>query len=157
MYALTHQHFQQWMEAYGKASAENDPRASANLFAENAAYYETPFAEPMIGREAIHEYWKKGAQDLKDNESTFEILSVKDNLGIARWQSQFTVIESGKRFALDCLFVVEFAEEGLCQTFREWWHIQKDEYRKIHFANTAQDKSCGTDENQNEHPGIQQR
>jgi hypothetical protein len=125
MNALTHEHFRQWMETYGRASAENDPRASANLFAGNAAYYETPFAEPMIGREAIFGYWNKGAQDLKDKESTFEILSVKDHRGIARWQSQFTIIESGKRLALDCLFVVEFNEEGLCQTFREWWHIQE--------------------------------
>lgn len=113
------------METYGRASAENDPRASANLFAEHAAYYETPFAEPMIGREVIFDYWNKGAQNLKDKKSTFEILSVKDHLGIARWQSKFTVIESGKRLALDCLFVVEFNDEGLCQTFREWWHIQE--------------------------------
>lgn len=125
MSKLTHEHFQQWVETYGRASAENDPRSSANLFAENAAYYETPFAEPMVGREVIYEYWNKGAQTLKDKKSTFEILSVKDHLGVARWQSQFTVIESGKRLALDCLFVVEFNEEGLCQTFREWWHIRE--------------------------------
>lgn len=63
---------------------------------------------------------------MKDKESVFEILSAKDQLGIARWRSKFTVIESGKRLALDCLFVVEFDNDGLCQTFREWWHIQDD-------------------------------
>jgi hypothetical protein len=122
---VTHERLTAWMTEYGRASAENDPRASANLFAQNAAYYETPFAEPMIGRDAIFEYWNKGAQELKDKESTFETLSVQDNLGIARWQSKFTVIESGKRFALDCLFVIEFDDDGLCHTFREWWHIQE--------------------------------
>jgi hypothetical protein len=125
MNALTLEHFTAWMTEYGRASAENDPRASANLFAENAAYYETPFAEPMIGRDAIFEYWRKGAQNLTDKESTFEILSVQGNRGITRWQSKFTVIESGKRLALDCLFVVEFDDDGLCHTFREWWHIQE--------------------------------
>lgn len=125
MNALTRDIFQQWMETYGRASAENDPRASANLFAENAAYYEAPFAKPMIGRKAIYEYWNNGSQTLKDKESTFEILSVEGNRGIARWQSRFTIIESGKRLALDCLFVVEFNEAGLCQTFREWWHVRE--------------------------------
>lgn len=125
MKALTREHFQQWMETYGRASAENDPQASANLFAENAAYYETPFAEPMIGRDAIYEYWNKGAQNLKDKESSFEILAVNGNTGIARWQSKFTVLESGKRLELDCLFIVEFDNDGLCQTFREWWHIRE--------------------------------
>ena len=125
MNTLTHEHFHQWMETYGRASAENDPQASTNLFAQNAVYYETPFAEPMVGRESIYEYWNKGAQALKDKKSTFEILSAQDQHGIARWQSQFTVIESNKRLALDCLFVIEFNDEGLCQTFREWWHIQE--------------------------------
>ena len=79
----------------------------------------------MIGREAIYEYWNKGTQNLKGKESSFEILAVEDNLGIARWQSKFTVIESGKRLALDCLFAVEFDDDELCQIFREWWHIQE--------------------------------
>ncbi len=122
---LTRRHFQRWMESYCRASAENDPRASANLFAENASYYETPFADPLIGRDAIYEYWARGAQNLKDKESNFEILSVEGTRGIARWKSKFTVIESGKRLALDCLFVVEFKDGGLCQIFREWWHIQE--------------------------------
>ena len=60
MSALTREQFQQWMETYGRASAENDPQASASLFAQNAVYYETPFAEPMVGRESIYEYWNKG-------------------------------------------------------------------------------------------------
>jgi ketosteroid isomerase-like protein len=124
MTSLTLERFTAWMTAYGRASAENDPRASANLFAPDARYYENPFDEPMVGREAIYAYWNKGAQNLKDKESSFEILAVSGDTGIARWQSSFTVIESGKRLALDCLFVVEFDEEGLCRTFREWWHIR---------------------------------
>lgn len=125
MSVLTHEHLKQWLDSYGRASAENNPRASANLFAENAAYYETPFAEPLIGREAIYAYWNKGAQTLKDKVSSFEILAVNGNTGIARWQSTFIVIESGKRLALDCLFVVEFDHAGLCRVFREWWHIRE--------------------------------
>jgi hypothetical protein len=124
MKSLTLEMFNSWLEMYGKASQENDAQASADLFSLNARYYETPFDEPMIGRKAIYEYWNKGAQTLKDKESAFEILSVKDSLGIARWQSKFTVIESDKRFALDCLFVIEFNDDGLCQTFREWWHLK---------------------------------
>lgn len=124
MNILTHARFQQWMETYGCASAENDPQTSANLFAQDAGYYETPFAEPMIGREAIFDYWNDGARNLKDKESTFEILSVNGNRGIAHWQSKFTVIESGKRLALDCVFIVEFDDDGLCHTFREWWHTR---------------------------------
>ena len=125
MSTLTVDIFDQWLEAYGRASQENDPKASSELFAQDAKYYESPFDPPMVGRQSIYKYWLKGAQSLKDKRSRYEIFSVKDNLGIARWQSQFTVIDSGQRLALDCLFLVEFDENEQCSEFREWWHIQQ--------------------------------
>ena len=124
MNTLTYEQFHHWLETSGKASRENDPQASANLFSLDAENYETPFAEPMIGRDAIYAYWDSGARRLKDKSSTFEILSITDNLGIARWQSKFTVIETGKRLALDCLFLMVFDDNEKCSLFREWWHIQ---------------------------------
>lgn len=101
MKALNLEVFDAWLQEYGRASRDNDAQASAELFAQNAEYHETPFDEPMIGRNAIRKYWEVGAQTLKDKESTYEILAVKDNVGIARWQSNFTDITSGKRLALD--------------------------------------------------------
>jgi len=124
MKPLTLETFSSWLEAYGRASAHNDPQASAELFTRNAEYYETPFDAPMIGREAIRKYWEIGAQTLKDKEASYEVLSVKDNLGIARWCSKFTDINSGKRLALDCVFLVEFDNNDKCSVFREWWHIK---------------------------------
>lgn len=130
MKSLTLEHFAAWLEIYGNASRENDPHASANLFSLDAEYYETPFAEPMIGRDAIYAYWENGAKTLKDKASTYKILSIKDNLGIARWQSKFTVIKTGEQFALDCLFLVKFDDNDKCSVFREWWHIQALEVNK---------------------------
>lgn len=83
MNELTRTQFQQWLDSYGRASAENNPQASADLFAPDARYYETPFADPMVGRDAIFQYLDRGAQRLKDKTSIFEILSVQDQRGIA--------------------------------------------------------------------------
>ena len=54
MTSITFDSFGEWLDAYGRASKENDSRASAELFAPNAKYYETPFAEPMVGKDAIY-------------------------------------------------------------------------------------------------------
>ena len=124
MKALTTQTFGTWLEAYSRASKENDVQASAALFSADARYYETPFDEPLIGRDAIRRYWEGGARRFADKESAHEILSVKEQLGIARWQSKFTNLTTGRRLALDCLFLVEFDEHGKCCLFREWWHVQ---------------------------------
>jgi hypothetical protein len=124
MKTLSMETFGSWVVAYGRASIQKDPQTSADLFARNAKYYETPFDEPMIGRDAIRRYWEIGAQALKDKEATYEVLSVKENLGIARWQSKFTDIKSDKQFALDCVFLVEFDDNDKCSVFREWWHLK---------------------------------
>lgn len=124
MKRLTLETFSSWLEAYSRASTQDDPQASAELFARNAEYYETPFDEPMIGRDAIRKYWEIGARSLKDKEANYEVLSVKDNFGIARWQSKFTDVNSAKRLALDCIFLVEFDDNDQCKVFREWWHLQ---------------------------------
>jgi hypothetical protein len=124
METITVESFEAWLAAYGEASAKNDPQASAELFAAGAAYYETPFAEPMVGKEAIYNYWDEGARNLKDKESDYQIVAIQGNLGVARWQARFTHIESGKRIALDCIFLVEFDRDQKCRLFREWWHSQ---------------------------------
>ena len=77
MKSLTQEVFQAWMESYGKASRENNPQASAELFAGNAKYYETPFDEPMIGRDAIRQYWEIGAKTSKDKESFMRFFPLK--------------------------------------------------------------------------------
>ena len=116
--------FDQWLAKYGQASQQNDAQASAELFAQDARYYESPFEEPLIGREAIYRYWRQGAETLTDKTSAHEIWAVRDNLGIARWQAQFVDNRSHQRSALDCVFVVEFDGDGLGSVFREWWHMQ---------------------------------
>lgn len=73
MKALTMQAFDAWLDRYSRASRENDARASAELFAQDARYYESPFEEPLIGREAIYRYWRQGAETLTDKTSTHEI------------------------------------------------------------------------------------
>src|SRR5512138_1487521 len=122
MQSLTPEEFSRWLEEYGRASAENDARCSAALFSAEARYYESPYDEPVVGRDAIYRYWKKGGQAFREKTSAYEILAVQDNLGVARWQSSFTVVETGARASLDCIFLVEFDPQGRCSVFREWWH-----------------------------------
>ena len=122
MSALTPEAFDAWLDAYGRASAEDDPDASAALFSPDARYSESPFDEPIVGREAIRRHWEAGVRRLTDKRSSYEVLAVREEVGIARWRSSFTVVASGERVALDCLFVARFGEDGTCVEFREWWH-----------------------------------
>lgn len=126
MTTLTVTAFDRWMAAYGQASAADDPLASAGLFSEDARYYESPFDAPRVGRQAIYDYWAAGAQNLTGKRSTYDILAVREAVGIARWRSRFVVKATGAVVVLDCIFLAEFDAAGLCCCFREWWHSVTD-------------------------------
>ena len=125
MSGLSIEAFSDWQESYGRASREDDAAASAALFADNAEYYESPFHAAVAGRAAILKYWEEGAARFTDKHTSFEILAVSGNRGIARWRAQITDRQSGQPAALDCVFVVEFDATGHCRLFQEWWHSQK--------------------------------
>jgi hypothetical protein len=125
MESLTLNGFKKWMDLYGKACEDSDPKVAAELFTQHAEYYETPFDDPMVGQAAIYRYWSESSQALKDVRFSYEILAVKGNLGIALWQGQFVSVKSGNHVVLDGVFLAEFDEQEKCSTFREWWHRQE--------------------------------
>lgn len=127
MTPLTYAAFAHWLHSYGQASIDDDPQASAALFAQDACYYESPFDRPLASRQAIYDYWAAGAQNLADKRASFEILAVRDQVGIARWLGRFVVKATGAAVVLDCIFVAEFDDDGLCCCFREWWHSRQIE------------------------------
>ena len=119
---MTSSGFADWLAAYGRAWETRNPDAAAALFAEDAAYHETPFAGPATGRTAIHHYWEAATRNQRDIRFCSEIVAMASAQGIARWSAEFTRAPSGARVKLDGIFLLEFDEHGLCRRLREWWH-----------------------------------
>jgi uncharacterized protein len=120
---IDHRALESWLLAYGRAWETGDPDAAVALFASDAAYYEVPFDEPMVGSEAIRRYWSEGAgQTQKDVRFEFRILSTAGRTGIAKWQASFERVPSGVKVGLDGILTAELDQSGRCRVFREWWH-----------------------------------
>lgn len=119
--------FNRWLSRYGTAWEEGNPQKIGDLFAEEASYQITPFSNPLVGRDAIQEYWQAGpANKQKDVSFSFRILSVRGNEGIAHWQAKYKRVDGENFVELDGLLVAEFDDNGACTEFREWWHRRED-------------------------------
>jgi uncharacterized protein (TIGR02246 family) len=114
--------FDNWLDAYKRAWETRDPEAAADLFTTDATYQETPFEEPMTGRESIRDYWSDVTRYQEGVEFSYEILATTETSGIAHWRSEFTRLTSGSAVELDGIFLVELDADGKCTEFREWWH-----------------------------------
>lgn len=120
--------FEKWLEAYGECWESGDANAITRLFSAKARYYETPFDEPMIGRDAIAEYWEEGAEQAQRNvRFGFSGVAVVDSRGFARWHATFERVPSGTRVEIDGFLEAKFGENGLCRSFREWWHRRESD------------------------------
>jgi len=123
---MTSNAFASWLDAYRRAWESRDPQAAADLFAEDGTYQVTPFVEPMRGRQAILEYWTHVAQTEQDIQFGYEVLSVTQEQGIARWWASFVRVPPGAQTRLDGIFLLSLYENGRCHSLREWWHKLQD-------------------------------
>ena len=114
--------FGEWLDAYGRAWETGDPEAAARLFAEDAAYYETPFDEPMRGRAQISEYWSDVPRYQDEIGFSYEVLAVSGGEGVARWSASFVRLPAGTPVELDGILLAKLDAGGRCTEFREWWH-----------------------------------
>jgi ketosteroid isomerase-like protein len=119
MVPLDHGTFRAWLDEYATAWETADADAAAALFAADATYHVTPFAEPLAGRDAIRDYWAEttATQDEASVDTTVEGLG-RDH-GVARFHASFR--RDGDPIVVDgCLRARLLG--GDCVEFREWWH-----------------------------------
>lgn len=129
-HGLTVEKLQSWLGDYGKAWETKNAKKAGKLFSVDATYRESPYDAPFDGRKAIQDYWSGVTKDQADIEFTSEVLAVLEGKGIAHWHATFTQPSTGAKNTLDGIFVLEFAEDGLCQKLEEWWHYKSEEAPK---------------------------
>ena len=90
--AMTEQDVQNWLDEYGRAWVDSDPDLVVTLFADTATYRETPFDNPMRGRDEIRAYWQKYAVEThEDIEFASQVWAVRNDTAIAGWQARYTL------------------------------------------------------------------
>ncbi len=117
---------QTWLYQYGKAWVDGDPAQIGALFSEGALYRETPFDDPMIGRDMIQQYWQEGAADAQEQvRFSSQVWAVEASTAIAGWRASFTRKGNRTRVELDGTFRLTFlagSDPLLCERLEEWWH-----------------------------------
>lgn len=114
--------FSKWLDAYGRAWEQRDPKSAARLFTPDARYYWTPFEEPKRGRPGIAEAWRAATSRQKDIEFRYQVLGFSGQRGLAHWSCSLKRVPSLQRVRLDGILSAEMNDSGLCMEFREWWH-----------------------------------
>ena len=125
MSKLVENDFKTWLDLYGQAWMNLDPRLIDELFTKEATYQEKPFEEPMKGIDAIRKYWNGVAETQKDVKFEYEILETNHSRGVAHWKSSFVRPKQNTLVLLDGILVAHLDSENKCIRFQEWWQSKK--------------------------------
>ncbi len=109
-----------FLQDYARAWETRDADLAASLFTSDAIYQETPFGEPIVGRQAIRAYWENATKNQKDIDVLIKEPHVDGNLVIAEWGTRYAHLSTGARQELRGILLAEFEGE-LVSSFREYW------------------------------------
>lgn len=110
-----------FLAAYKEAWETRNAELAANLFTRDAHYWETPFGEPIVGREGIATYWKKATE--KQDKIQFKVVnSLQSRYTLfAEWTCTYTHRPTSERRELAGILLADFYGKQV-RTFREYWH-----------------------------------
>ncbi len=110
-----------FLATYKEAWETRNAELAASLFTRDAHYWETPFGEPIVGREGIAAYWKK-ATETQDRIDFKVVNSLQSRYALfAEWTCTYTHRPTGERRELAGSLLADFYGKQV-RTFREYWH-----------------------------------
>jgi ketosteroid isomerase-like protein len=106
------------MEAYERAWRSPGTAALDELFTPDATYLNAPFAEPVVGRQALAAFWE-AERDGPDEPFTmrWEPVAVEGSVGVARVEVTYAL--PSPHLYRD-LWVITLEPDGRCSAFEEW-------------------------------------
>ena len=107
-----------WVDDYEQAWRTAGTESLSDLFAEDATYLVSPWADPVQGLEAIRELWE-AERDGPDEEFAMrsEVVAVEGLDAVVRVEVGYERTTSGR---WRDLWVLRFDRTGRCRIFEEW-------------------------------------
>jgi hypothetical protein len=112
---------QRWIDAYVAAWASYEEADIVALFTEDAAYRYDPFSKPLVGGGAIAADWVKNRDAPGSWEASYQPFAVDGDRVVVVGETRYP--GEGKRYAN--VYLLEFAEDGRCRSFTEWYFAEK--------------------------------
>ncbi|RWQ70201.1 MAG: nuclear transport factor 2 family protein [Mesorhizobium sp.] len=132
---MSKEQLQSWVARYKQAWETQDADLFVTLFARDCEYRETPFMEPVPGRE-LHAFWQALAERQQDNHIVLEILcQPSPDRVLINWQAETTRRGTSEQREGNGIFLLTFSGDR-CSDVLEWQHW--------HGAGEAPDKASFT-------------
>jgi ketosteroid isomerase-like protein len=110
-----------WLDRYVAAWMSYDAEAIGDLFAEDVTYRYQPWADPVVGREAVVADWLANKDEPGSWDAHYDAWAVEDDLASAIGESRYTNPDGSFRTLYYNHFALRFDGHGQCVEFVEYY------------------------------------
>jgi hypothetical protein len=130
---ITHEHVQEWLDAYARAWETYATEDIAPLFTDDAEYRWHPADEPEVGRDTIIEAWQNpaGNASSRDVPGTYKAelrpFAVDGSRAVATGTCTYWTDTTRSTVARIYYnnWLLEFGDDGKCCSFTEYWMLPR--------------------------------
>lgn len=109
-----------WTKEFMDSWKSLDWKRTLELFSKNVQYYENPIDEPCSNFDEVTKLWEVVADNQKDIEYKYNIISYTEDVCIINWQMTRTMTSNNQKQEIDGIFQISLDEKGLCSYFKQW-------------------------------------
>jgi hypothetical protein len=117
---LTHGDAQDLLDTFKRGWESRQPDVIVDLFSEDADYRPDPFAERIVGHNAIRRHWNEICAGSAHVEFEAERIWVSGSTVLASWHGAHTRRTTAERIRSRGFMTLELDEAGLVWRFRAW-------------------------------------
>jgi ketosteroid isomerase-like protein len=106
-----------WIAGYEAAWRSAGTGRLAGLFTSDVVYRQSPYAEPVVGLDALGRLWE-AERNGPDEEFTLatQVLAVDGDTAVVRAEVHYASPEQEYRD----LWIIQLGDDGRCSSFEEW-------------------------------------
>jgi ketosteroid isomerase-like protein len=116
---MTRDDVQRWLDDYIAAWVSYDADEIRELFTEEAEYRDRPWAEPVVGRDAIVGDWLENRDAPGTYSAHYAPYAVDGDRAVAVGESRYTHPDGSLRTLYHNVYLLGFDTDGRCSSFTE--------------------------------------
>lgn len=112
--------YDKWTKDFMESWKNLDCKRTLDTLSKDVEYYENPIDKPCANFEEVTNLWNIVADNQKDIEYKYKIISYNEETCIINWQMTRVMTKTNTKQEIDGIFQVSVNDDGLCTLFKQW-------------------------------------
>lgn len=117
---ISKEKYEEWAKEFMNSWKALDWKRTLETLNKNVEYYENPLDKPCSNFVEVTNLWNIVADNQKDIDYSFKIISFNDEYCIINWRMTRVMTKTDTKQEIDGIFQISLDDNGKCTYFKQW-------------------------------------